>query len=81
MQVHCISIDNYKFISVFCKDFLDSLFKMEKRGQELQYVRLYSKKNFFRKKNEHFENILLLNVLPMHHQSVSGHTLDSVEHL
>ena len=31
-------------------------------------------------KNEHFENILLLNVLLMHHQSASDHALDSVEH-
>ena len=42
-----ISIYNKKFISVFCEDFLDSLFKMEKREQELQ--RLYSKKLFKKK--------------------------------
>ena len=39
-----ISIYNKKFISVFCEDFPDSLFKIEKREQELQ--RLYSKKLF-----------------------------------
>ena len=45
-----ISIYNKKFISVFfCEDFLDSLFKMEKREQELQ--RLYSKKLFKKKMN------------------------------
>ena len=70
-----ISIYNKKFISVFCEDFLDSLFKMEKREQELQ--RLYSKK-LFKKKNGHFENILLLNVLPMHHQSASDHAFPLV---
>ena len=45
-----ISIYNKKFISVFFgEDFLDSLFKMEKREQELQ--RLYSKKLFKKKMN------------------------------
>ena len=44
-----ISIYNYKFTSLFCEYFLDSLFKMEKRGQELQ--RLYSKKLFQKKMN------------------------------
>ena len=32
-------------------------------------------------RKKHFENILLLNVLPMHHQSVSDHALDSVVYL
>ena len=44
-----ISIYNKKFISVFCEDFLDSLFKMEKREQELQC--LYSKKLLKKKMN------------------------------
>ena len=45
-----ISIYNYKFFSVFCEDFLDSLFKnWGKRGQKL--LRLYSKKQFQKKMN------------------------------
>ena len=44
-----ISIYNYKFTSLFCEYFLDSLFNMGKRGQELQ--RLYSKKLFQKKMN------------------------------
>ena len=44
-----ISIYNYKFTSLFCEYFLGSLFKMEKRGQELQ--RLYSEKLFQKKMN------------------------------
>ena len=32
-------------------------------------------------KNQHFENILFLNVLLLHHQLASDHELDSVEHL
>ena len=44
-----ISIYNYMFTSLFCEYFLDSLFKMEKRGQQLQ--RLYSKKLFQKKMN------------------------------
>ena len=73
MQVYPFTIRS--LFQFFCEDFLDSLFKMEKREQELQ--RLYSKK-LFKKKKEHFENILLLNVLPMHHQSASDHALPLV---
>ena len=75
MQVYPFTIRS--LFQFFCEDFLDSLFKMEKREkreQELQ--RLYSKKLF--KKNEHFENILLLNVLPIHHQSAPDHALPLV---
>ena len=44
-----ISIYNKKFISVFfCEDFLDSLFKMEKK-REQEFQRLYSKKLFKKK--------------------------------
>ena len=71
-----ISIYNKKFISVFCEDFLDSLFKMEKK--ENKSCNASIRKKLFKKKNEHFENILLLNVLPMHHQSASEHAFPLV---
>ena len=35
----------------------------------------------FQKKNEYFENILLLNALLLHHQSAFDHALDSVAFL
>ena len=39
------------------------------------------RKKLFQKKMKILEYILLLNVLPMHHQSASDHALDSVENL
>ena len=70
-----ISIYNKKFISVFCEDFLDSLFKMKKKENKSCNASI---KKTVKEKNEHFENILLLNVLPMHHQSASDHAFPLV---